>query len=88
MYKVVIENRASLAVRRLEDGGGGQRFREFQGEVEAIGKIRHPNIVRLLACCWCVSEKLLIYEYVPNGNLATAIHGKCSVVPSPFAFFI
>ncbi|CAI0451405.1 unnamed protein product [Linum tenue] len=88
MYKVVIENRASLAVRRLEDGGGGQRFREFQGEVEAIGKIRHPNIVRLLACCWCVSEKLLIYEYVPNGNLATAIHGRNGVTnfkPMPWS---
>ncbi|CAN1198965.1 Probable inactive leucine-rich repeat receptor-like protein kinase At1g66830 [Linum perenne] len=76
MYKVVIEKGLALAVRRLEDRGG---VKEFQGEVEAIGKIRHPNIVSLLAACWCLNEKLLIYEFVPNGNLATAIHGRNGV---------
>lgn len=75
VYKVVLEKGLTVAVRRLEDGGS-QRFREFQTAVEAIGKIRHPNIVSLLAYCWCVNEKLLIYDYVPNGDLATAIHGR------------
>jgi uncharacterized membrane protein YhaH (DUF805 family) len=75
VYKVVLEKGLTVAVRRLEDGGS-QRFREFQTAVEAIGKIRHPNIVSLLAYCWCINEKLLIYDYVSNGDLATAIHGK------------
>lgn len=75
VYKVVLEKGLTVAVRRLEDGGS-QRFREFQTAVEAIGKIRHPNIVSLLAYCWCTNEKLLIYDYVPNGDLATAIHGR------------
>ncbi|KAJ9173038.1 hypothetical protein P3X46_016214 [Hevea brasiliensis] len=75
VYKVVLERGPTVAVRRLEDGGS-QRYREFQTEVEAIGKIRHPNIVTLLAYCWCINEKLLIFDYIPNGDLATAIHGK------------
>jgi hypothetical protein len=75
VYKVVFEKGLTVAVRRLEDGGS-QRFREFQTAVEAIGKIRHPNIVSLLAYCWGINEKLLIYDYVPNGDLATVIHGK------------
>ncbi|CAN0896608.1 Receptor protein kinase-like protein ZAR1, partial [Linum grandiflorum] len=88
MYKVVMENRLTVAVRRLEDGGS-QRFKEFQGEVEAIGKIRHRNIVSLLACCWCLSEKLLIYEFVPNGNLAAAIHGRNGVMnPKPMSWSV
>lgn len=74
VYKVVLEKGPTVAVRRLEDGGS-QSYREFQTEVEAIGKIRHPNIVGLLAYCWCVNEKLLIYDYINNGDLATAIHG-------------
>jgi len=71
----VLEDGLILAVRRLGEGGS-QRFKEFQTEVEAIGKLRHPNIVALRAFYWSVDEKLLIYDYIPNGNLATALHGN------------
>lgn len=77
VYKVVLEDGLNLAVRRLGEGGS-QRFKEFQTEVEAIGKLRHPNVVSLRAYYWSVDEKLLIYDYIPNGNLAFAIHGKFS----------
>ncbi|XP_031478269.1 receptor protein kinase-like protein ZAR1 [Nymphaea colorata] len=75
VYKVVLGNGLTLAVRRLGEGGS-QRFREFQLEVEAIGRIRHSNIVALRAYYWSDDEKLLIYDYIPNGSLASAIHGK------------
>nr|KYP55455.1 putative LRR receptor-like serine/threonine-protein kinase At4g37250 family [Cajanus cajan] len=78
VYKVVLEEGLTLAVRRLGEGGS-QRFKEFQTEVEAIGKLRHPNIVTLRAYYWSVDEKLLIYDFVPNGSLATAIHGKAGL---------
>lgn len=79
VYKVVLEDGHTLAVRRLGEGGS-QRFKEFQTEVEAIGKLRHQNIVTLRAYYWSVDETLLIYDFVPNGNLATAIHGKPGMV--------
>ncbi|KAL7171122.1 hypothetical protein ACSBR2_035886 [Camellia fascicularis] len=79
VYKVVLEDGLTLAVRRLGEGGS-QRLKEFQTEVEAIGKLRHPNIVTIRAYYWSVDEKLLIYDYIPNGNLATAIHGKAGMV--------
>ncbi|KAL3501774.1 hypothetical protein ACH5RR_036223 [Cinchona calisaya] len=79
VYKVVLEDGLVLAVRRLGEGGS-QRFKEFQTEVEAIGKLKHPNIVSLRAYYWSVDEKLLIYDYVPNGNLTSAIHGKPGMV--------
>ncbi|KAJ0865921.1 putative protein kinase RLK-Pelle-LRR-III family [Helianthus annuus] len=78
VYKVVLEDGVTFAVRRLGEGGS-QRFKEFQTEVEAIGKLKHPNIVTLRAYYWSVDEKLLIYDFVPNGNLGTAIHGKPGV---------
>ncbi|XP_076902200.1 receptor protein kinase-like protein ZAR1 isoform X1 [Bidens hawaiensis] len=80
VYKVVLEDGVTFAVRRLGEGGS-QRFKEFQTEVEAIGKLKHQNIVTLRAYYWSVDEKLLIYDFVPNRNLGTAIHGK-SGVPS------
>ncbi|XP_074557334.1 receptor protein kinase-like protein ZAR1 [Curcuma longa] len=77
VYKVVLDGGLTLAVRRLGDGGS-QRFKDFQTEVQAIGKVRHPNIVQLRAYYWSADEKLLIYDYIPNGNLAGAIHGTSS----------
>ncbi|XVF44217.1 hypothetical protein PTKIN_Ptkin02bG0103100 [Pterospermum kingtungense] len=79
VYKVVLEDGLTLAVRRLGEGGS-QRFKEFQTEVEAIGKLRHPNIVTLRAYYWSVDEKLLINDYIPNGSLAVALHGKAGMV--------
>ncbi|XLR19422.1 hypothetical protein HN51_066125, partial [Arachis hypogaea] len=67
MYKVVLEDRLKLALRRL-------------GEGETIGKLRHPNIVTLRAYYWSVDEKLLIYDYIPNGSLLVVIHGKPGLV--------
>lgn len=97
----------------------GQAEKEFKVEVEAIGRVRHKNLVRLLGYCaegahrYFVSSKLaflsllwnldtafarkistkilncgmggliqlfvlfrmLVYEYVDNGNLEQWLHG-------------
>ena len=74
VYKAVLADGTAFAVRRLGEGGL-QRFKEFQTEVEAIGKLRHLNIVTLRPYYWSIDEKLLIYDYVPNGSLAIALHG-------------
>lgn len=88
VYKVVLEDGLTLAVRRLGEGGS-QRFKEFQTEVEAIGKLRHPNIVTLRAYYWSVDEKLLIYDFIPNGSLATAIHGRTGMASfTPLPWFV
>ncbi|XP_010528994.2 PREDICTED: probable inactive leucine-rich repeat receptor-like protein kinase At1g66830 [Tarenaya hassleriana] len=81
VYKVVLETGLTLAVRRLEDHSS-QRLKDFLAEVEAMGKIKHPNLVNLRACCWSPEEKLLIYDYIPNGDLASAIHGRSGSFPS------
>lgn len=77
VYKVVMDDGLTLAVRRF--GEGGQRkFKEFKVEVEAIGKVRHANIVALRAYYWSIDEKLLLYDYIPNRNLTIALHGTYS----------
>lgn len=75
VYKVVLENGLMLAVRRLEDKGW-LRLKEFLADVEAMSKIKHPNVLNLQACCWSPEEKLLIYDYIPNGDLGSAIQGQ------------
>ncbi|CAI9782901.1 unnamed protein product [Fraxinus pennsylvanica] len=57
------------------DGTGGQAEREFKVEVEAIGRVRHKNLVRLLGYCAEGEHRMLVYEYVDNGNLDQWLHG-------------
>ncbi|XP_047318993.1 receptor protein kinase-like protein ZAR1 [Impatiens glandulifera] len=77
VYKVVLGNGCPVAVRRLGEGGE-QRYKEFVAEVQAIGRVKHPNIVKLRAYYWAPDEKLLISDFISNGNLASALRGKPS----------
>ncbi|KAJ1266617.1 hypothetical protein BS78_08G166200 [Paspalum vaginatum] len=60
----------------MHDGGGGWLGdRELRTEVETLGSIRHKNIVKLYCCYSGADSNLLVYEYMPNGNLWEALHG-------------
>lgn len=75
VYKVVLGNGVPVAVRRLGEGGE-QRYKEFAAEIQAIGRVKHPNIVKLRAYYWAPDEKLLISDFISNGNLASALRGR------------
>ena len=70
MYKAVLEDGTVYAVRRLGETGLTQRrFKDFESNIRAIGKLVHPNLVRLRGFYWGIDEKLVIYDFVPNGSL-------------------
>nr|GLL47421.1 receptor protein kinase-like protein ZAR1 [Ipomoea trifida] len=77
VYKVVVGGGAAtvVAVRRLSEGDSPWSFREFEAAVEAIGRVQHPNIVRLRAYYYASDEKLLITDFIHNGSLYNALHG-------------
>ncbi|TVU25756.1 hypothetical protein EJB05_28264, partial [Eragrostis curvula] len=78
VYKVVVGNGTTpVAVRRLGGGAAApERCREFAAEAAAIGRVRHPNVVRLRAYYWSADEKLVVTDFVNNGNLANALRGR------------
>ncbi|KAD2804626.1 hypothetical protein E3N88_38003 [Mikania micrantha] len=46
-----------------------QGFKEWQAEVNFLGKFSHPNIVKLLGYCQSNDKLLLVYEYMQKGSL-------------------
>ncbi|KAD2223653.1 hypothetical protein E3N88_41619 [Mikania micrantha] len=55
----------AVAVKRLNKEST-QGAAEWQAEVNFLGHMDHPNIIRLLGYCRDELEHLLVYEYMPN----------------------
>uniref|UniRef100_A0A0E0CUG3 Protein kinase domain-containing protein n=1 Tax=Oryza meridionalis TaxID=40149 RepID=A0A0E0CUG3_9ORYZ len=79
VYKGTLQNSAMVAVKNLLNNRG-QAEKEFKVEVEAIGRVRHKNLVRLLGYCVEGAYRMLVYEYVDNGNLDQWLHGDVGEV--------
>ncbi|CAL9128749.1 unnamed protein product, partial [Musa acuminata var. zebrina] len=74
-YKAVLEDGTTVVVKRLKEVIIGKR--EFEQQMEMIGSVRpHPNVLPLRAYYYSKDEKLLIYDYVPSGNLSSLLHGN------------
>ncbi|KAG6414103.1 hypothetical protein SASPL_126821 [Salvia splendens] len=93
VYRVVAGGRKGVAaapvvvaVRRLSEGDVAWRLKEFEAEVEAIGKVRHPNVVRLRAYYYASDEKLLISDFISNGSLYNALHGAVGNTGPPLSW--
>lgn len=76
-YKAVLDDGGVVAVKRLRDAQvGGIGKRDFDQHMEVLGRLRHPNVVSLLAYYFATEEKLLVYDFIPNGSLFWLLHGN------------
>ncbi|XP_043710661.1 probable receptor-like serine/threonine-protein kinase At4g34500 [Telopea speciosissima] len=86
VYRGVFPDNSVVAVKNLLNNKG-QAEKEFKVEVEAIGKVRHKNLVGLVGYCVEGAQRMLVYEYVENGNLEQWLHGDVGSV-SPLTWDI
>ena len=74
LYKVMFENGIVLAVKRIKDWAISST--EFKQRMQRMGQVKHPNVMPALAFYCSTYEKLLVYEYQPNGSPFGLLHGK------------
>ncbi|XP_042506155.1 proline-rich receptor-like protein kinase PERK1 [Macadamia integrifolia] len=75
VHRGVLPNGKEVAIKSLK-AGSGQGDREFQAEVEIISRVHHKHLVSLVGYCMAGSQRMLVYEFVPNNTLEFHLHGK------------
>ncbi|KAF7113382.1 hypothetical protein RHSIM_RhsimUnG0131800 [Rhododendron simsii] len=74
VFKGTLPDSTIIAVKKLESISQGEK--QFRTEVSTIGIIQHVNLVRLQGFCSDSNQKLLVYDYMPNGSLDTHLFHK------------
>ncbi|KAK4396131.1 Cold-responsive protein kinase [Sesamum angolense] len=74
VYKGVLRDGTQVAIKTLS-AESKQGTDEFLTELNMISNIRHPNLVQLIGCCIEGNNRILVYEYLENNSLASALLG-------------
>ncbi|KAK4747723.1 hypothetical protein SAY87_014309 [Trapa incisa] len=73
-----------IAVKKL-NSESLQGYEEWKSEINFLGRLSHPNLVKLLGYCLEDRELLLVYEFMQKGSLENHLFGRGSVVqPLPW----
>lgn len=76
-YKAIVLNGPAVVVKRFKHMNNVGK-EEFFEHMRKLGSLDHPNILPLVAFYFRKDEKLLVYDYVENGSLASHLHGMYS----------
>ncbi|KAK4773293.1 hypothetical protein SAY87_028312 [Trapa incisa] len=68
VYKAQLSSGVTVAIKKLSPDAF-QGFREFRAEMETLGKLQHPNIVKILGYCVSNTDRILMYEFIEKGSL-------------------
>ncbi|XP_068658707.1 receptor protein kinase TMK1-like [Aristolochia californica] len=71
VYKGELHDGTKIAVKRMESGViSAKGLDEFKSEIAVLTKVRHRHLVNLQGYCLDGNERLLVYEYMPQGTLS------------------
>ncbi|XP_031502122.1 LRR receptor-like serine/threonine-protein kinase FEI 1 [Nymphaea colorata] len=75
VYKLSMDDGNDFALKRIvKTYEGLDRF--FERELEILGSIKHRFLVNLRGYCKSSVSKLLIYDFLPGGNLDEVLHER------------
>lgn len=75
LYKVLLNDGVILTVKRIKYWGISSE--DFKKRMERIDRVKHSRVLPPIAFYCSEQEKLLVYEYQPNGSLFKLLHGMC-----------
>ncbi|XP_057737359.1 probable LRR receptor-like serine/threonine-protein kinase At1g53420 [Arachis stenosperma] len=71
----ILPDGTAIAVKQLSSRSK-QGNREFTNEIGMISALQHACLVKLYGCYMEGDQMLLIYDYIENNSLASALWGK------------
>ncbi|KAG6691638.1 hypothetical protein I3843_10G071600 [Carya illinoinensis] len=75
VYKAEFPNGKIMAIKKIDNVALSlQEEDNFLEAVSNMSRLRHPNIVTLAGYCAEHGQRLLVYEYIGNGNLHDMLH--------------
>lgn len=73
-YKAMLEDGIVVAVKRLSAlQFPASRSKAFDRHMRLVGRLRHRHVVSLRAYCNSNGERLLVYDFLPNGSLQSLL---------------
>ena len=76
VYKGRLSNGTTVAIKRSKREGLQQDKQQFLNEVRILSQLNHRHLVKLLGCCLENKIAVLVFEYVPNGDLLERLQRK------------
>nr|ACN35838.1 unknown [Zea mays] len=89
VYKGYIDENVRVGLKSLPvavkvlNKDGHQGHREWLTEVNCLGQLRHPNLVKLIGYCCEDDHRLLVYEFMFRGSLENHLFRK-TATPLPW----
>ncbi|KNA02614.1 hypothetical protein SOVF_216780 [Spinacia oleracea] len=79
VFRGILRDGKSVAVKKLDAASSIQAEREFQSELTILGSIRSSHIVSLLGYCIEKNKRVLVYEYMPNRSVQDLLFSDVNV---------
>ena len=73
-YKAALSSGTMMVVKRFKQMNNVGK-EEFQEHMRRLGRLKHSNLLPLVAYYYRKEEKLLITDFVEKGSLAVHLHG-------------